>query len=143
MLVDLSPAELAEYHLSWQPAKMIFPDCPDDSQILVYDGVPVSGIYLEDLDLAFQDGASSDDITLLLHEMIDELEAEKASAERWRAAHPIKYRGHRIGNRLYYLAHRLIMWGADDPEWGQDPWGGDVDQGRGIDHGMAWSKWSA
>jgi hypothetical protein len=120
MLAEMTSDQLAEFHLRWLPASVIFDQCTDATLILVYDGqYPLDQVYLADLETALEDG-SRDEVTLLLHEYVDQLEAEGAQVMRWRRAHPIKAGGHRVGYHLHNLGRWLLMLGADDPEWGAD-----------------------
>jgi hypothetical protein len=101
MLDQMTSDQLGEFHLGWLPANLIFDKCTDETEVLVYDGRhPVSGIYLADLEIALEDGGSRDEVILLLHEMVDQLEAEYAQVQRWRKAHPIKVGGTASGAGL-------------------------------------------
>jgi len=85
VIVDMTTEELAEFHLSWKPASVVFHNCTDETPVLVYgDQHPVGGIYLDDLALALEEGVSQDEVILLLHEMVDQIEEEQAQAQRWR-----------------------------------------------------------
>jgi hypothetical protein len=109
--------QLAEFHLSWLPASKIFDKCSDDTMILVYDKCyPLSGVYADDLEAAL-DGGSSDEVVLILHGMVDEIEAAEEQIQRWRRAHPVKRGGHIIGRWLHDLGRALQIWGCDDQEW--------------------------
>jgi hypothetical protein len=117
MLEELTPDELAGYHLKWLPTREAFPGADDDSPVLCYDHTPpyvLASDEVDELNDAIENGASPDDVILYLHELLDHLDGEAEARRLWYRRHPVRWLASRLG-------WHLSKWGAAPAEDQQDP----------------------
>ena len=107
MLEELTDDQLAEYRLAWVH------DYGGPS-LRYADKLDVVGVDFEILEEMFDDGASSDDIVLFLHEAATAEDEINEEIRQWQVQHPIRHAVAQLAHRMALWAHRPWMENLND-----------------------------